>query len=86
MRQILFRMYWNVFSEVKTRSSSRFGYPEDSVTSRKKAHLFASAQAYLQSNPELDGDWRIDVIAIERRRDGDAPVVTHFENAFGNSG
>jgi putative endonuclease len=71
-----------VFVEVKTRSSSAFGLPEESITPRKKAHLLASAQAYLQAHPDLDGDWRVDVISIQRSGSGLLPVITHFENAI----
>lgn len=70
-----------VFVEVKTRSSTAFGLPEDAVTARKQEHLLAAGQAYLQSHPELDGDWRVDVIAIQRDRSSREPHITHFENA-----
>ena len=56
-----------VFVEVKTRTTQDYGLPEEAVTRRKRAHLLASAQAYIQDHPELDGDWRIDVIAVQRR-------------------
>jgi putative endonuclease len=69
-----------VFVEVKTRASSTFGLPEEAVTTRKKAHLLSSAQAYLQVHPELTGAWRIDVIAIRRQR-SQSPEILHFENA-----
>ena len=69
-----------VFVEVKTRSSTAYGPPESAITSTKQAHLLAAAQAYLQTHPELEGDWRIDVIAI-RRRKGMKPEIVHFENA-----
>lgn len=69
-----------VFFEVKTRASTKFGPPELSVTPRKQAHLLAAAQYYLQGHPELNGSWRIDVIAIERFRMGETPVIHHFEN------
>ncbi len=71
-----------VFVEVKTRSSTAFGLPEESITRRKKAHLLSAVQAYLQAHPELDGDWRVDVISIQRLRPREAPVITHFENAI----
>jgi len=71
-----------VFVEVKTRTSTRFGQPEDSVTPKKKAHLVAAAQAYLQQHPELAGDWRIDVIAIKRLSPASTPQILHFENAI----
>lgn len=70
-----------VFVEVKTRSTTTFGYPEESITARKRAHLAAAAQAYLLEHPELDGDWRIDVVAIERHPSGEQPSIMHFENA-----
>lgn len=70
-----------VFVEVKTRSSRTFGYPEEAVTPRKQAHLTGAAQYYLQEHPELAGDWRIDVIAIERNPEGKPPTIHHFENA-----
>jgi putative endonuclease len=71
-----------VFVEVKTRTSRAFGFPEESVNARKQAHLLAAAQAYLQQHPELEGDWRIDVIAIQRYHPRQSPAIHHFENAL----
>ena len=70
-----------VFVEVKARSSQRFGYPEEAVTPAKQQHLIEAAQSYLQAHPEHDGDWRIDVIAVQRSPDG--PQIHHIENAVG---
>ncbi len=70
-----------VFIEVKTRSTRTFGYPEESITARKQAHMLAAAQAYLQEHPELEGDWRIDVIAIQRYSSKQESAIVHFENA-----
>lgn len=70
-----------VFAEVKARSSNKFGYPEEALTPAKQQHIFDAASTYLQEHPELNGDWRIDVIAL-RRRLGQAPEIQHFENAF----
>ena len=69
-----------IFVEVKTRSSKRFGEPEAAVTEEKITHMIDSAQSYLQEHPEVNQDWRIDVIAILQVR-GEQPVITHFENA-----
>ena len=74
-----------VFVEVKTRSSSSFGLPEQSVSPRKQEHLLNSAQYYLQEHPELGLDWRVDVIAILRLSGDRPPAITHFENAVGSS-
>lgn len=70
-----------VFVEVKTRSSQAFGYPEEAITKQKKQHLIESSQAYLQEHPELDGDWRIDVIAIQSLDGKKEICIEHFENA-----
>jgi putative endonuclease len=69
-----------VFVEVKTRTSRAFGNPEEAVTARKQEHLLASARHYLQENPNLPADWRVDVIAIYRPSPGLPPEITHFEN------
>ncbi|MBN2549818.1 MAG: YraN family protein [Anaerolineales bacterium] len=71
-----------VFIEVKTRRSQAYGLPEEAVTERKKAHLLAAAQAYLQAHPELEGDWRVDVVAVEHTSADQEPVITHFENVI----
>jgi putative endonuclease len=69
-----------VFVEVKTRTSTRFGLPEEAVTAQKQEHMRSAAQDYLQRHPDMDGDWRCDVIAI-RGMPGKEPVeVVHFEN------
>lgn len=70
-----------VFVEVKTRTTKTFGYPEEAVTSRKQINLLSAAQHYLQEHPNLDIDWRVDVIAVERIKD-QPPVIHHFENAL----
>jgi putative endonuclease len=70
-----------VFVEVKTRTSSTFGYPEESVTVRKQSHMLAAAEHYLQEHPENGENWQFDVIAVEGKPGG-KPVITHFENVI----
>ena len=70
-----------VFVEVKTRSSTSYGYPEEAITPRKQINLVSAVQHYLQEHPELDMHWRIDVIAIERYPNR-SPSIKHFENAL----
>ncbi len=70
-----------VFVEVKTRSGRAYGLPEESITPAKQTHLLAAAQAYLLAHPELDGDWRIDVIAIQQHPDPGEQQIVHFEDA-----
>ena len=54
------------FVEVKTRSSSLFGEPEDAVDSEKERHLHRVAYFYLRKNrlrPE-DTRMRFDIVSI----------------------
>jgi putative endonuclease len=72
-----------VFVEVKTRSTRTFGHPEESVNPRKQAHLQNAAQYYIQQHPDLQCNWRIDVIAIQRAAGSQPAEIVHFENALG---
>jgi putative endonuclease len=71
-----------VFVEVKARSSAMFGFPETGLTPAKRTHLLNAIQAYLQEHPEIENDWRVDVIAIQRLKGNPVPEVVHFENAL----
>jgi putative endonuclease len=70
-----------VFVEVRTRRGDRFGSPEESVTPRKRLHLIASAQHYLQDHDALDSDWRIDAVAIVLSLGGQVKRIDVIENA-----
>jgi putative endonuclease len=70
-----------VFIEVKTRTSAAFGFPEAAVDLQKKEHLVHCAEAYLQMHPEIQKDWRIDVIAIQKKSTQETPEIEWFENA-----
>lgn len=72
-----------VFVEVKTRTNTSFGLPEEAVDGRKLEHIYLAAEAYLLEHPELSGrEWRIDVISIQGQpgdRVEDVDIL-HFEN------
>jgi putative endonuclease len=63
-----------VFVEVRTIESQHFGFPEESVGPRKQRQLARLATAYVQ-HVKHPGDWRIDVIAIDRNG------LRHIKNA-----
>ncbi len=69
-----------VFVEVKARSSNRYGFPEYSVTPKKRRHILSAAEKYILEHPEFQ-TWRVDVIAVEGES-GEAKI-THFENVVG---
>ncbi|MBI1878731.1 MAG: YraN family protein [Chloroflexi bacterium] len=70
-----------VFVEVRTRSGSRFGPAEESITPAKQMRLIGLAQTYLQENATPTSSWRIDVVAVQLGRG--LPEVKHIENAVG---
>ena len=63
-----------VFVEVRRLESPNYGLPEESVGARKQRQLAQLATAYLQQ-ARYEGDWRIDVIAI------DPDGLRHIKNA-----
>ncbi len=71
-----------VFVEVRTRRGAAFGTPEESITPRKRQHLIAAAQSYLQENELADIAWRIDVVAVALSTRGELQRVDHIENAI----
>jgi putative endonuclease len=69
-----------VFVEVKTRTSSAFGEPEDSVTPEKLERIINTALLWLQANPDQPDDWRIDVVAILMDHQNQIEDIQHFIN------
>jgi putative endonuclease len=70
-----------VFVEVRTKKSSGFGIPEESITPSKSRKLVALADIYLQNCSSLPQSWRIDVIAVELKPDNKLSRLEHIENA-----
>lgn len=68
-----------IMFEVRTRTSTKFGHPEESINFRKRNHLISAAEAYVMQE-SAESEWRIDVIAI-RRIAGQPPEITWFQNA-----
>lgn len=66
---------WLVFVEVKTRSGSAFGFPEDFVDRSKQRNILMAAEHYIYKI-----DWRFnvryDIISVLQG------AITHFEDAF----
>ena len=65
-----------VFIEVKSRTSGKYGLPEESITQHKQEKIILTAQHYLQSHP-TELDIRFDVVALT---EGQPRLI---QNAFG---
>lgn len=70
-----------VFVEVRTKRSTAYGTPEESLTPRKQAHLVKAAQEYLAEHGRANASWRVDLVAITLQADGPAHIV-HVESAI----
>jgi putative endonuclease len=69
-----------IFVEVKTRTSQKFGLPEESVTPEKLARIFDTALFWMQEHPGKPDDWRVDVISILLTQNLETQDIQHFIN------
>ena len=76
---IVARGNWLVFVEVKARSSSAFGYPEEFVDYNKKKMIFIGADHYMNEK-NWQGNVRYDIVAISLGYGN--PEIHHVEDAF----
>ena len=65
--------------EVKTRSSKKFGRPEEAITNKKQSLMQDAAEAYL-AEKGLDYEIRFDVVSIIL--DEKEGSIEHLKNAF----
>jgi putative endonuclease len=69
------------FVEVRTRRGGAYGSPEASITPAKLARMAAVAESYVYEQG-WQGDWRLDVVAIQVRR-GQETAVEWYRNVSG---
>lgn len=69
-----------VFVEVRTKRSTAYGTPEESLTRRKQARLVRTAQQYLAQHGRIGSAWRVDLAGITLQADGPARIV-HIKSA-----
>ena len=70
------------FIEVKTRSSTRFGLPEEAVTINKQHRISKTARYYLTKSKNYNNfSYRADIISILLSKDN-TPTINHIIDAF----
>lgn len=69
-----------VFVEVRCRTNHRFGSPEASIGTKKKANIRRTAQAFLVTRGITNTACRFDVVAIDFV--GGSPVLRHLTDCF----
>jgi putative endonuclease len=68
-----------IFSEVKTRSTQQYGYPESAVGAKKKSLLRDAMDFYLVENKIME-ESRFDILSIVTNPDG--TEIHHIPDAF----
>jgi len=71
-----------IFIEVKTRTSTSYGLPEEAFTNMKQEHLFNSILVFLEGHPDEKDNWQIDLISVEGKYLSQKPKITHFQNVI----
>ncbi|MDD4873494.1 MAG: YraN family protein [Dehalococcoidales bacterium] len=71
-----------VFIEVRTKTGSGFGSPEESVTRAKKKKMINTAYFYVKEYNCLQYNWRIDFIAVELDQNYKPSRIELFQNAI----
>lgn len=67
-----------IFIEVKTRTSRRFGFGEESVSARKRKNLYLAARKFLTDKVRVASNPRFDIICVELREDYSLKGIDHF--------
>ncbi len=70
---------WLVFVEVKLRTSTAYGFPEEFVDYHKKKMIFHGALHYMVEK-DWQGNVRYDIVAIHLLNG--KPQIHHLEDAF----
>lgn len=68
------------FVEVKTRSSDKFGLPQEALSNFKQRQIAKTALSFLKENKLLDKKARFDVIALTYQ--GNSPKIDLIRDAF----
>ncbi len=68
------------FIEVKTRSSDRFGFPQEAILRNKQRQISKAALQFLKDNNLLDKNARFDVVSVVFA--GEKPRLDLIKNAF----
>lgn len=72
-----------VFIEVRAKSSSRYGTPQESVGYKKQQKLREVARYFLANEWRRGSPCRFDVVAVQiDRESGEMKALEHIENAF----
>ena len=70
------------FIEVKTRKSTQFGMPSESVNTKKQEKIKKLSQIYLSNNNLNNQNMRFDIIEVLFLKNNNIPKINVIKNAF----
>lgn len=68
-----------IFIEVKTRTSTKYGYPYEAVNWKKQDKIIKTSLIYTKQKTLLNYQMRYDIIEVYLSK---KPIINHIENAF----
>jgi len=68
-----------VFVEVKTKTGTGFGLPEEEFGFLKQKRLFRAIQSWIWKNKLKNENWRVDLIVINLSKDLKNSEIRHYE-------
>lgn len=71
-----------VFVEVRSRSGTGYGLPQESIGGKKIFKIRRVAQHYIMINGHHHGGYRFDVVAVMLSNVGEITSIEHIRNAF----
>lgn len=75
-----------VFVEVRTRKGTGYGTAAESITRHKKDKLRQLAESYVQALDNPNISYRIDVVVVQLRADGQVERIELIRNAVEDAG
>ena len=70
-----------VFSEIKARTSLEYGFPAESITSKKQQHIINTARYFLYLHRLTNYNIRFDVIEVYLY-ENKTPIIHQIKNVF----
>lgn len=70
------------FMEVKTRYTTKFGLPLESITPAKQRKIIKTAQYFICKNKLFKHFCRFDALEVTFTNDSNFPKINHIKNAF----
>lgn len=71
------------FIEVKTRTSSFFGLPIESIIKKKRRKMFQAAWFYIKRFRQNDNNFRFDIVSVMINQDRGQAAINIDKDAFG---